>query len=298
MSERRHFLALEGMPKADLLALLERSREHREGLVGARQLVGHLVANLFFEASTRTRLSFEVAASAIGANVLNWTASSSSTSKGETLVDTARNIAALGASVLVVRHPHSGAAQLVAEHVNCAVINAGDGQHEHPSQGLLDAFTLKRSLGDLYDKKIAIVGDVLHSRVAKSDIHVLTALGAQVTVCGPKTLIPRGVEALGVKVSHSLDDLLGQVNAVIVLRLQRERQTQGLFPSENEYHRRFGMTLSRLADLGDSVPILHPGPMNRGVEIDGPVADGGRSLILEQVTNGVSVRKAILEAVT
>jgi aspartate carbamoyltransferase catalytic subunit len=298
MNQRRHFLQLEGMPRAELMALLERSREHRDGLVGARQLVGHLVANVFFEASTRTRASFEVAATSIGATVLNWNAASSSTSKGESLVDTVRNIAALGTSVIVLRHPHSGAAALVAQHVPCAVVNAGDGQHEHPSQGLLDAFTLFRRWGRLTEKRIAIIGDVLHSRVARSNIHVLNTLGASVTVCGPRTLIPKGIESLNVSVNLQLDQVLADADAVIVLRLQRERQAQGLFPSESEYHRRYGLTVSRLKAMRERVLVLHPGPMNRGVEIDGPVADGDHSLILEQVTNGVSVRKAILEAVS
>jgi aspartate carbamoyltransferase catalytic subunit len=298
MSSRRHFLGLWGVSKSELLALIERSAVFATQLEPVKPLDGRVVANLFFESSTRTRSSFEVSAAALGAHVLNWTASGSSVAKGETLVDTARTIAALGAHVIVLRHPHSGSAQLLSEHVDCAIVNAGDGQHEHPSQGLLDAFTLWQRWRGFEGRRVIIVGDVLHSRVARSNIFALTTLGAQVTVCGPKTLIPPHLQQFGVKVSHTLDACLAESDAVMVLRLQKERQAQGLFPSEREYRQRYGLTVSRAALLKSDALVLHPGPMNRDVEIDAAVADGPFSLILEQVRNGVAVRKAILESMT
>lgn len=298
MSARPHFLALEGLSKDELERFLDRAQEYREGRVGGRHLLGRVVANVFYEASTRTRSSFEVAAASLGAHVLNWTVSGSSATKGETLVDTAKNIAALGVSVIVVRHQHSGAANLVAKSVNVSVINAGDGQHEHPSQGLLDAFTLRRRWGSLEGKTVAIVGDVLHSRVARSNLHCLRALGANVVFCGPPTLLPTHLEGPGVSVTTELDQALAQVDAVMMLRVQRERQAEALFPSSAEYHRRWGLTAARAAKLKPDAVVLHPGPVNRGLELAPEVADGNRSLILEQVENGVAVRKAILEAVS
>jgi aspartate carbamoyltransferase catalytic subunit len=254
--------------------------------------------NVFYEPSTRTRSSFEVAAASLGAHVLNWTVTGSSATKGETLVDTAKNIAALGVSVIVVRHQHSGAANLVAKSVAVSVVNAGDGQHEHPSQGLLDAFTLRRRWGSLEGKTVAIVGDVLHSRVARSNLHCLRALGAKIVFCGPPTLLPTHLGAEGVTVTTDLDLALAQADAVMMLRVQRERQAEALFPSSGEYHRRWGLTVARAAKLKADAVVLHPGPVNRGLELAPEVADGNRSLILEQVENGVAVRKAILEAVS
>lgn len=298
MSSRRHFLAIEGLPRAELEQLLGRAHEYREGRVGGRHLVGRVVANVFYEASTRTRSSFEVAAASLGAHVLNWTSSGSSASKGETLVDTAKNIAALGVSIIVVRHQNSGAAALVARCVGCSVVNAGDGQHEHPSQALLDAYTLWRRWGSLAGRRVAIVGDILHSRVARSNLHCLKALGASLVFCGPPPMLPSGLAQLGVEVTIDLDVALAGADAVMMLRIQREREAEALFPSAAEYHRRWGLTNQRAASLKAEAVVLHPGPVNRGLELSPEVADGQRSLILEQVANGVAVRKAILEAVS
>jgi aspartate carbamoyltransferase catalytic subunit len=292
-----HLLAIEGMPRQKIDALLSRAAQFREGRATERRLSGKVVANLFFEPSTRTRSSFEIAAAALGAHVLNWTVQGSSASKGESLIDTVRNLAAMGPAVLVVRHPSSGAAQLVAQVVRCAVVNAGDGQHEHPSQGLLDAFTLKLRWGSLEGKKVAIVGDVLHSRVARSNLYCLTTLGAKVTLCGPATLLPTELSALGAFVTYDLDHALADADAVMMLRVQRERQSEAMFPSEREYHRRWGLTVERAARLKQGALVLHPGPVNRGLELAPEVADGLASVILEQVENGVAVRKAILEGV-
>ena len=266
--------------------------------MGGRHLVGRVVANVFYEASTRTRSSFEVAAASLGAHVLNWSVTGSSASKGETLVDTAKNIAALGVSIIVVRHQHSGAAALVARSVGCAVVNAGDGQHEHPSQALLDAYTLWRRWGTLAGKRVAIVGDILHSRVARSNLHCLKALGASLVFCGPPTMLPSGLAELGADVTTELDVALERADAVMMLRIQRERQSDALFPSTAEYNARWGLTNERAAKLKPEAVVLHPGPVNRGLELSPEVADGQRSLILEQVENGVAVRKAILEAVS
>jgi aspartate carbamoyltransferase catalytic subunit len=294
----RHLLAIEGLPRNEIEALLSRAEAFREGRAIERRLSGQVVANLFFEPSTRTRSSFEIAAAALGAHVLNWTVAGSSASKGESLLDTVRNLAAMGPAVLVVRHPSSGAAELVARAVKCAVVNAGDGQHEHPSQGLLDAFTLKRRWGSLQGKRVAIIGDVLHSRVARSNLYCLQTLGAEVVLCGPATLLPSDVARLGATVTTELDEALRNVDAVMMLRVQRERQTEALFPSEREYHRRWGLTLARAEALKAGALVLHPGPVNRGLELSPEVADGLKSVILEQVENGVAVRKAILEAVS
>lgn len=298
MNTRRHLLGIEGLPRAELEQLLARAHEYRESRVGGRHLVGRVVANVFYEASTRTRSSFEVAAASLGAHVLNWTVTGSSASKGETLVDTAKNIAALGVRIIVVRHQHSGAAALVARSVGCSVVNAGDGQHEHPSQALLDAYTLYRRWGSLEGRRVAIVGDILHSRVARSNLHCLKALGARLVFCGPPTMLPYGLEALGIDVTTDFDEALAGVDAVMMLRVQKERMTDALFPSAAEYHERWGLTNERAAALEPEAVVLHPGPVNRGLELSPEVADGQRSLILEQVENGVAVRKAILEAVS
>ena len=298
MSTTRHLLGIEGLGRAALEQLLSRAHEYREGNVGGRHLAGRVVANVFYEASTRTRSSFEVAAAGLGAHVLNWTVTGSSAAKGETLVDTAKNIAALGVSIIVVRHQSSGAAALVARSVGCAVVNAGDGQHEHPSQALLDAYTLWRRWGSLEGKRVVIVGDVLHSRVARSNLHCLKALGANVVFCGPPTMLPSALGELGVEVTTRLDVALEGADAVMMLRIQKERQSDALFPSADEYHRRWGLTNERAAALKSEAVVLHPGPVNRGLELSPEVADGQRSLILEQVENGVAVRKAILESVS
>lgn len=298
MSKHRHLLGLEGLSRLDLERLIDRAHEYREGRVGGRHLLGRVVANVFYEPSTRTRSSFEVAAAGLGAHVLNWSVSGSSSSKGETLLDTTRNIAALGVDAMVIRHPQSGAPALVASSVDCAVVNAGDGQHEHPSQGLLDAYTLWRRWGSFERRRVAIVGDVLHSRVARSNLHGLRALGVSLVFCGPPTMLPAGLESFGVDVSHDLDWALNEVDAVMMLRIQRERMSDALFPSTAEYQRRWGLTVERAKRLKPEAVVLHPGPVNRGLELAPEVADGHRSLILEQVENGVAVRRAILEAVS
>lgn len=298
MNGQRHLLGIEGLERTELEQLLSRAHQYRDGHVGGRHLVGRVVANVFYEPSTRTRSSFEVAAAGLGAHVLNWSVSGSSASKGETLVDTAKNIAALGVSIIVVRHQSSGAAALVARSVGCAVVNAGDGQHEHPSQALLDAYTLWRRWGSLEGKRVAIVGDILHSRVARSNLHCMKALGARLVFCGPPTMLPVGLSELGVDVTTELDSALDGADAVMMLRIQKERQSDALFPSAAEYHRRWGLTSERAAALKPDAVVLHPGPVNRGLELSPDVADGQRSLILEQVENGVAVRKAVLEAVS
>ncbi len=295
----RHLLGIEGWRREEIEALLDRAEAHLPGGVAkSAVLQGKVVANLFFEDSTRTRTSFEMAAKVLGAQVLNWTAQGSSVSKGETLLDTVRNIEATGPVALVIRHRSSGAPHLVARHVRCAVINAGDGTHEHPSQALLDAFTLRRHWGKLEGRTVLIVGDILHSRVARSNILCLTALGARVVVCGPPTLLPVGLGELGAEVTTNLDQALPQADAVMCLRLQIERQTESFFPSTREFSRLFGLTPTRAERMKPDALVMHPGPINRGVELSPAVADGPRSVILEQVANGVAVRRAILEVCT
>ncbi|MBX5481065.1 MAG: aspartate carbamoyltransferase catalytic subunit [Myxococcaceae bacterium] len=298
MSAGRHLLQIRGLDRADVESFLELAEAHKRAHLEGRTLQPlrrRVVANLFFEDSTRTRSSFEIAARSLGADVLNWTARGSSMAKGETLLDTVRNIDAMGPSVMVIRHSSSGAAALVSRHVRASVVNAGDGTHEHPSQALLDAFTLREKLGTLEGKRVVIVGDILHSRVARSNAHCLRLLGAQVVLCGPLTMMPRGIEALGAEVAHDLDALLPDADAVMMLRIQLERQQAGLFPSPREYARLYGLNAHRAARLQKHAVILHPGPMNRGVEIANDVADGLQSAILDQVQNGVFVRRAILE---
>jgi aspartate carbamoyltransferase catalytic subunit len=291
----RHLLGIEGLTASDVEIVFQRAVELRQGKAGAL-LAGKLIANIFFEDSTRTRASFEVAAKRLGAEVVNWTAKGSSVSKGETLLDTLRNIDAMGPAVVVIRHPSSGAAHLASRFVRSAVVNAGDGTHEHPSQALLDGLTLRERLGTLKGKRIAIVGDVLHSRVARSNLLCLNLLGARVVVCGPPTLLPAGLEEMGAIVAPRIEEALDGADAVMLLRIQLERQKEALFPSAREYAQRYGMTPARAALLPAHTPILHPGPVNRGVEMSFEVADGERSVILEQVKNGVAVRMAILEA--
>jgi aspartate carbamoyltransferase catalytic subunit len=294
----RHLLGIEGLRRADIEALLDRAEAHlRGGPDASHVLRGKVVANLFFEDSTRTRTSFEMAAHALGAEVLNWTTAGSSVSKGETLLDTVRNIEATGPVALIIRHRSSGAPHLAAKHVNCAVINAGDGTHEHPSQALLDAFTLRRRWGSLDGRTVVIVGDIFHSRVARSNLHCLTALGAKVVLCGPPTLLPPGLESFGAEVRTNLDAVLPRADAVMCLRVQTERQSEHFFPSAREFSRLYGLNAARAEKLKPEALVMHPGPMNRGVEIGPAVADGHRSVILEQVSHGVAVRRAILEEV-
>ncbi len=257
-------------------------------------LRGKTIVNLFFEASTRTRISFEFAEKRLSADTVNIAAQGSSLSKGETLVDTARNLEAMRIDMVVVRHHASGAARFLGERIRSNVINAGDGTHEHPTQGLLDLLTLRDKFGAIAGLKVAICGDVLHSRVARSNIWGLLKLGAEVAVCGPPSLMPSGLASLGVTVMHHIEDAIQWADALNVLRLQLERMESGFVPSLREYNRIFGVTRERLARAPRDLAIMHPGPMNRGVEIDSDVADGPHSLILPQVTNGVAVRMAVL----
>lgn len=289
----RHLLALEGMQRGELEALLSRARELKHGQVKAT-LTARVVANAFFENSTRTRSSFEIAAKRLGAEVLNWTALGSSTSKGETFLDTVRNVDALGVAAMVIRHGSSGTALFASRHTRAAIINAGDGTHEHPSQGLLDAFTLIERFGTVEGKVVVIVGDILHSRVARSNVHALKTLGAKVICCAPPTFMPAGMSEL-CETSGRFDEVLPAADAVMMLRVQLERQGDALFPSAGEYSRLFGLNAARVQKLKPGAVVMHPGPINRGLELAPDVADGPRSVILDQVANGVPVRMAILE---
>jgi len=257
-------------------------------------LRGKTAVNLFFEPSTRTRTSFELAEKRLSLDVLNLSVTTSSVVKGESLIDTALNVQALGADFMVIRHSSSGAAHLLSKNVNASVINAGDGINEHPTQALLDAFTIKEKIGKIEGLKIAIVGDILHSRVAKSNIYLLTKFGAEVRLIGPPTLVPQELEKLGVKVFHDMDSGLDGVNVVMALRIQMERQGKGFFPSTLEYSKNWGLTSERLFKADKDAIVMHPGPINRGVEVASDVADGPRSVILEQVTNGLAVRMAVM----
>ena len=257
-------------------------------------LRGKTIVNLFFEPSTRTRISFEFAEKRLGADTVNISSSGSSVVKGETLVDTARNLEAMRIDMVVIRHSSSGAARFLADRIPSNVINAGDGQHEHPTQALLDMLTIRDRLGRLAGLKVCIVGDIVHSRVARSNIFGLRALGADVAVCGPRSLIPYGIEELGVEIFNHIEDAIQWADALNVLRLQLERMQTGFIPSLREYNRAFGVTHARLEKAPRDTVILHPGPINRGVEIDSSVADGPQSVILPQVTNGVAVRMAVL----
>ena len=252
------------------------------------------IANLFFENSTRTRVSFELAEKRLGADIINFSSSSSSVKKGETLIDTVNNILSMKVDMIVMRHPAPGACMFLAKNVKSQIINAGDGTHEHPTQALLDAFSIKNQLGSLEGKKVVIVGDIKHSRVALSNIYSLQLLGAEVMVCGPATLIPKYINQLGVKVSHNLDEALAWCDVANMLRIQLERQDQRFFPSLNEYTNLYGLTMDRLNKLDKEICIMHPGPINRGVEISSEVADSNQSIILQQVENGVAVRMAVL----
>lgn len=297
----RHLLTIEGLPRQTLLDILNTAESFIS--VGEREikkvplLRGKTVVNLFFEASTRTRTTFEIAAKRLSADVINLNPSASSASKGETLLDTVRNLEAMHTELFVVRHRESGAAHLIAAHVpeHVHIVNAGDGRHAHPTQALLDLFTIRRHKGPIENLKVAIIGDILHSRVARSEIHALNTLGAaEVRVIAPKTLLPTAVEKLGV---HAFTDMragLDGVDVVIMLRLQRERMTGALLPSEQEYFNLYGLTPEKLGFAKPDAIVMHPGPMNRGLDIDSAVADGPRSVILPQVTYGIAVRMAIM----
>jgi aspartate carbamoyltransferase catalytic subunit len=296
----RHLLTLDGLSPATLTALLDRAQAMLDGIDDRSTLEGVAVCTLFFEPSTRTRLSFQRAAQRLGADVLGFDASTSSTTKGETALDTLRNIEAMGVRGFVVRHAHDGAvAELAASAApGTALLNAGDGRSAHPTQGLLDMLTLRQAKGmDFRELKVLIVGDVRHSRVARSDLHALRALGAgEIRVCGPAALLPEDHTLAGCIVTQDFEAALEHVDAVMMLRLQRERMTEGLVDSLEDYHRDYGLTPQRLRRAAPDAVVLHPGPMNRGVEIDDAVADGPQSLILRQVRNGVAVRMAVLEA--
>ena len=294
----KDLLGLEYLSKEDITLLLDTADSFREILDRPIKKVpalrGKTVVNLFYEPSTRTRVSFEIAAKRLSADVINIATETSSVKKGETLNDTGKNIEALKADVIVVRHNCSGAAAMLARHVNISVVNAGDGWHEHPTQGLLDIFTLRKKLGRIEGLDVSIVGDIAHSRVARSNIWGLTKLGAKVTVCAPKMLIPPDIEEMGVSVTDDIDEALSNTDAVNVLRMQFERDEEGAFPRQLEYFKNFGITGERLEKAKKDIVIMHPGPINRGVEISSEVADGARSVILEQVTNGIAVRMAVL----
>ncbi|HXN41408.1 MAG TPA: aspartate carbamoyltransferase catalytic subunit [Myxococcaceae bacterium] len=293
-----HLLGIEGLDRSFIDALFALAGEHKRATasgVPRTPLAGRVVANLFFEDSTRTRTSFEIAAKTMGAEVLNWTVTGTSVSKGEGLIDTARNVDAIGPAAIVIRHGSSGAAQLISRYVRCSVINAGDGAHEHPSQALLDAFTLQERLGTLKGKHVLIAGDILHSRVARSNIYCLGLLGASVMVSGPPTLIPKDIEALGCKVATNFRQAVEMADAVMMLRVQAERQTDRAFPSAREYAAHWGLNGALALQMKDGAVVLHPGPVNWGVELSPEVAEGVRSTILEQVANGVAIRMAILE---
>jgi aspartate carbamoyltransferase catalytic subunit len=296
---RRHLLDLEGLSGDEIRTILDAAEGYVDASHSRRKkltdLKGKVVVNLFFEPSTRTRTSFGLAAKRLSADTIDFTASGSSVSKGESFIDTAKNIEAMGVDVMVVRHSVPGTPHLLAQHLACSVINAGDGAHEHPTQGLLDIFTIRQIKGRLEGLTVALVGDIAHSRVARSNIHGLLKLGAKVIVCGPPTLVPHSITALGVEVSYRLDDILPRCDVINLLRIQFERQRNGLFPSIREYAHLFGMDNERLRPAKPDILLLAPGPINRGVEITPEVADGPHSAILQQVTNGLAVRMAVLE---
>ena len=294
----RHLTGIAGLQPHEIMFLLDEAEQwveaNRTRARSDRRLEGLTQINAFFENSTRTLLSFEIAGKRLGADVVNMHAAQSSVKKGETLIDTAVTLNAMRADVIVIRHMASGAVQLIADKVDCPVLNAGDGWHEHPTQALLDCYTIRERLGSLVDRRIAIVGDVKHSRVARSDVLAFSALGAQVTLVAPPTLLPPSLEGWPVEVSHDLDDVLGKVDVVYLLRMQRERQTEALLPSLREYTAGYGLTKRRAALLADGALVMHPGPMNRGVEIAAEVAALPNSVITRQVANGVAVRMAVL----
>ena len=294
----KDLVGLEGLTRAQLQLVLDTAEPFKEvserAIKKVPTLRGQTIVNLFFESSTRTRVSFEFAEKRLSADTVNVASSGSSVSKGETLVDTARNLEAMRIDMVVIRHPSSGAAAFLGERIKSNVINAGDGMHEHPTQGLLDLLTLRDKFGRLDGLKVCLVGDVLHSRVARSNIFGLRTMGAEVAICGPRSLLPNDVSQLGVTVFDRIEPAIEWADALNVLRLQLERMTAGYIPSQREYNRVFGVTLERLDRAPRDLLILHPGPMNRGVEIDSNVADGPHSVILDQVTNGVAVRMAVL----
>jgi aspartate carbamoyltransferase catalytic subunit len=296
---RKDLLTIRDLDAGEITLLIDTAASLEE--IAAREikkvpaLRGKTIVNLFYEASTRTRTSFEIAGKWLSADVVNFSASGSSVAKGETLIDTARNIAAMSPDVVVVRHSSAGAAELLARELPCSIVNAGDGAHEHPTQALLDLLTIRQKKGHLEGLHAAIVGDIAHSRVARSNIHGMRKLGMTVTVAGPPTLIPPGIQELGVKVVYRLEDAIRDVDVIMMLRLQQERMAAGLIPSLREYARYWGLTLDKLqAHARPDVLIMHPGPVNRGIELSPEVADGPYSVILDQVAKGVAVRMGVL----
>lgn len=295
--ERKHILGLEELTAEEISTILDTAESMKE--VSERDvkkvpaLRGVTVCNLFFEPSTRTRSSFEIAEKRLSADVLNFTTSQSSVVKGESLLDTARNLEAMGASMIVIRHPMSGAPWLLAKKLESSIINAGDGSHEHPSQALLDLFTIRQLKGRIEGLKVVIVGDILHSRVARSNIWGFMKLGAEVRVVGPPTLVPKYIENIDVKSYYSLDKAVEGADVVIMLRIQKERQDSEFSPSLREYSRFYGLTREKLMSANKDVTVMHPGPINRGVELSSDIADGPGSVILEQVANGIAVRMAM-----
>ncbi len=296
--KRKDLLGLEDLSREEIELILDTAESFKE--VSTREikkvpaLRGKTAVNLFYEPSTRTRVSFEVAAKRLSADVINISVETSSVKKGETLIDTGRNIQALKADIIIIRHAYSGAAAILARNVDLSVVNAGDGWHEHPTQALLDMFTLKEKLGRIEGLNVSIVGDIAHSRVARSNIWGLAKLGAKVTVCAPKMLIPPGIEQMGAKVCYDIEEALRNADAVNVLRMQFERDSQEAFPKQLEYFQKYGITRERIAQAKKNIVVMHPGPINRGIEIASEVADGKNSVILEQVTNGIAVRMAVL----
>ncbi|MFZ4261112.1 aspartate carbamoyltransferase catalytic subunit [Sphingobacterium sp. HJSM2_6] len=294
----RHLLGIKDLNSHDIQLILDTASNFKEVLNRPIKKVPSLrditIANVFFENSTRTRLSFELAEKRLSADIVNFAASSSSVSKGETLIDTVNNILAMKVDMIVMRHPYAGAGVFLSKHVNAQIVNAGDGAHEHPTQALLDSFSIRERLGDVAGKKIAIIGDILHSRVALSNILCLQKQGAEVMVCGPTTLIPKYIGSLGVKIEHDLMKALNWCDVANMLRIQLERQDIAYFPTLREYSMLYGLNKQILDSLDKEIVIMHPGPINRGVEITSDVADSAHSIILDQVENGVAVRMAVL----
>lgn len=296
--KRKHLLGLEELSAEEIRFILDTALSFKE--VSTRSvkkvpaLRGRVVVNAFFEDSTRTRTSFGLAAQRLSADVIDFSEKTSSVNKGETLIDTARNIEAMGIDIIVLRHPAAGAAHTLSRHVNCSVVNAGDGAHEHPTQGLLDCYTIRERFKKIEGLKVAIVGDIANSRVARSNLWALTKLGAEVILVGPPTLLPRSFEKLGARVEHDFDSVIGQVDVINMLRVQFERIKSSQFPTVREFTRLFGLTHDRFRRCKKNVFIMHPGPMNRGIEISSEIADGPQSGILMQVTNGLAVRMAAL----
>jgi aspartate carbamoyltransferase catalytic subunit len=299
---RKHLLSLEALSAGEIEFLLDTADSFKEvstrSIKKVPALRGRVVVNAFFEDSTRTRTSFSLAASRLSADVIDFSEKGSSVSKGETLIDTARNIEAMGVDILVLRHPAAGSAEVLARTVKCSVVNAGDGAHEHPTQGLLDLYTIRERFGRVAGLKVAIVGDIANSRVARSNLWSLTKLGAEVILVGPPTLLPRAFESLGARCVHDFDSIIGEVDVINMLRVQFERIKSSQFPSVREFTRLFGLTAERFARCKPDVFIMHPGPMNRGIEISSGIADGPNSGILIQVANGLAVRMAVLYLVT